>query len=122
MLRFLYHLFFDKIELWRAFIACNLHRRWYRLIAFPFPLPRGLAWATRRELLLGAFRFVGSGCFWLFLTWMVLLVLMALYKRQLYGFDIPFLILTAMCMGFAFIALATTLYLLIAMVFRQQRG
>jgi len=114
-LRPLLHMF----ELWRVFIASNLHRRWYRLIAFPFRPPRDLAGVARRKLLMAALCFLGSGCFWLCMACVTLVVLTVLYEKQLFGLDIPFLILMALCMGFAFLAFATVLYLLLGMVFRR---
>ena len=77
-----------------------------------------MAQAARRERLIAGLRFLGSTCFWLLMAGAVLFLLTFLYDRQLFGLDIPFLILLASCAGFAIIAFATVLYLLISAIVR----
>jgi hypothetical protein len=104
----------DMIEAWKTFIASNLPRRWYRVIAFPFRPRKDLADAALEERVVGAAYFVGSCCFWLLAGAGVLILVTGIYDHQLFGLDIPLLILMGLCVAFAIIAFATALYLLLA--------
>jgi hypothetical protein len=99
---------------WKTFIVSNLPRRWYRAISFPFPRRKDVMDAPTSERVIGAAYFLGSCCFWLVAGAGILMLLTVIYDRQLYGLDIPFLILMATCVAFAIIAFATALCLLLA--------
>ncbi|MEN6334714.1 MAG: hypothetical protein ABFE01_10665 [Phycisphaerales bacterium] len=104
------------------FLGFSIHTRWYRIFAFPFRPPRDLALRGRKELLVAALCFGGGTLFWAFLAGLTITVLTAIYERQGYGFDIPFLALMAVFMMFSLIAAFTALYLLVRTAFWRQRS
>jgi len=104
------------------FLGYSIHTRWYRFFAFPFQPPKELAFQGRRELAIAALCFLGGAFFWAALAGLTLALLISIYGRQGYGFDIPILIVFGVFMMLSMIATSTTFYLLVRAAFWHPRS